>query len=346
MSASAFTPDTHGTPPNDSCTQAGARLSMSALLLATIADTQHEVRRAGSSRLARWKAQALGCVAVLRLVLVSPFQIGGNMDRLLVTLLLGAAGSGLLVTAFSHTNSGPVQIAPFFLLAVVTPLILRAFRLGGSYRQMFAVCAGVGVIMAVTAYVWVVLDPRSAALRMPLVGHVEGLVILFALVLFGSAIAAKLAWETFAPTRSVFGQVMAALLVGCGAFAVVSFIGGLWYTYARAGWPLSASFAVLEAFYFAVLSVVLVVPPLPRRAAACAESGSLGDPCGGALSAAPRRRSIPVARESGSCGVVESPWLVPQLALPPERYRGLWRRLSLAGALGCCVSTTVSRSNN
>ena len=184
------------------------------------------------------------------------------MDRLLVTLLLGAAGSGLLVTSFSHTNSGPVQIAPFFLFAVVTPLILRAFRLGGSYRQMFAVCAGVGVIMAVTAYVWVVLDPRSAALRMPLVGHVEGLVILFALVLFGSALAATLASQPFAPTRSVFGQIMAALLAGCGAFAVVSFIGRLWYTYARAGWPLSASSAVLEALYFAVLSLVLVVPLL------------------------------------------------------------------------------------
>jgi hypothetical protein len=184
------------------------------------------------------------------------------MDRLLVTLLLGAAGSGLLVTSFSHTNSGPVQIAPFFLFAVVTPLILRAFRLGRSYRQMFAVCAGVGVIMAATAYVWVVLDPRSAALRIPLVGHVERLVILLALVLFGGPIAAKLAWKTFAPTRSVFGQVMSALLVGCGAFAVVSFLGGLGYTYARAGWPLSASFAVLEALYFAVLSVVLIVPAL------------------------------------------------------------------------------------
>ena len=192
---------------------------MRALLLATIADTQHEVRGAGSSRLARWKAQALGCVALLRLGLVSPFQIGGNMDRLLVTLLLGAAGSGLLVTSFSHTNSGPVQIAPFFLFAVVTPLILRAVRLGGSYRQMFAVCAGVGVIMAATAYVWVVLDPRSAALRIPLAGHVERLVILLALVLFGSAIAAKLAGGTFSPTRSVFGQVMSALVVGCGAFA-------------------------------------------------------------------------------------------------------------------------------
>jgi hypothetical protein len=206
--------------------------------------------------------QALGCLAVLRLVLVSPFQIGGYMDRLLVTLLLGAAGSGLLVTSFSHTNSGPVQIAPFFLLAVITPLILRAFRLGGSYRQVFAVCAGVGVIMAVTSYVWVVLDPRSAALRMPLAGHVEALVVVFALVLFGSALAATLASQPIAPTRSVFGQIMAGLVAGCGGFAVVSFIGRLWYTYARAGWLLSASFAVLEALYFAVLALVLVVPAL------------------------------------------------------------------------------------
>jgi hypothetical protein len=117
--------------------------------------------------------------------------------------------------------------------------------------------------MGVTAYVWVVLDPRSAALRMPLVGHVEGLVILFALVLFGSALAATLASQPFAPTRSVFGQIMAALLAGCGAFAVVSFIGDAhWYPYTRGSWPLSASFAVLEALYFAVLSLVLVVPLL------------------------------------------------------------------------------------
>jgi hypothetical protein len=185
------------------------------------------------------------------------------MDRLLATLLLGAAGSGLLVTAFSHTNKGPIQIAPFFLLAVVTPLVLRAFRLGGSYRQMFAGCAGVGIMMAVTAYVWVVLDPHSAALRIPLIGHLWRLVVLFALVLFGSALAAKLAWKTFTPTRAVSGQVMAALLAGYGAFAVVSFIRGLWYSYARADWFLvNASFSVLEAFYFAVLSVVLIIPLL------------------------------------------------------------------------------------
>jgi hypothetical protein len=55
---------------------------------------------------------------------------------------------------------------------------------------------------------------------------------------------------------------MSALVVGCGAFAVVSFIGGLWNAFARAGWLLIASFAAVEALYFAALSVVLIVPAL------------------------------------------------------------------------------------
>jgi hypothetical protein len=234
---------------------------------------QHEVRTAGSSHSRRLRAQALGYAALARLVLAYPLAKGGPMRRLLATLLLGSVGSALLVVAFSRSTIGPVQAGPFFLLAVMTPLVLRVFRLGSSYRQMFASCTGVGMMMAATSYVWVVLDPHSAALRIPLPGHLWRIGLLVALVLFGSALAARAAWRGSATTRSIFDDVVTALLVGCIAFAVVSFAITLWYSRVRPDWLLAGtSVSALNAFYFAVLSAALIVPILigvrrflPRR---------------------------------------------------------------------------------
>jgi hypothetical protein len=86
-----------------------------------------------------------------------------------------------------------------------------------------------------------------------------------ALVLFGSVLAARAAWRTSAATRSTFDQIATALLVGCGAFAVVSFaLIPRWILLARRPDPLwlATSLSALDAFFFAAPSAVLIVPVL------------------------------------------------------------------------------------
>ena len=195
------------------------------------------------------------------------------MWRLLATLLLGAIGSALLVAAFSLSTRFPANMGPFVVLAVTTPMVLRVFRLGASYRQVFASCAGVGIMMVATTYVWGFLNLTSP-LQAPVPRQFWSIALLMALVLFGSALAARAAWRTSAATRSTFDQIATALLVGCAAYAVVSFALIPLNSFARRPDQLllAASLSALDAFFFAALSAVLIVPVLlgvrrflPRR---------------------------------------------------------------------------------
>jgi hypothetical protein len=240
---------------------ANAPLNLRNMVRAAMADTQFEVGRA-QTRWQRWKALARGYAAVVRLVLVSPFFIGGDMNRWLATLLLGAVGSGLLLLSFSQTN-GPLAASPFLLLAIVTAVVLRVFKLGNSYWQMFQVCVAVGVIMGATSYFGISFNPRISVL-----GHLWRLAVLLGGVLFVSAVAASVAWAGF-DRRTVFGQMTTAVLVGWTTFAIVAWAMGplswaLGFFFPTSDYWLvwGIAYALVYSFFFAVLSSMLIAPLL------------------------------------------------------------------------------------
>lgn len=188
------------------------------------------------------------------------------MRRLLATLLLGSMGSALLVVAFSRSTWFPLNMVPFVLLAVATPLVLRGLRLGAGYRQMFASCAGVGAMMVATTCVWAAVNAPSSA-RTPVPSQWWRVALLAAFVLFGSALAARAAWHRSADSRSTLDDVATALLVGVSAYAVVALalLPALFPRWsALASRPAAvletAGMSGVEAFMFTVGAAVTIVP--------------------------------------------------------------------------------------
>jgi hypothetical protein len=73
------------------------------------------------------------------------------MPTLLTVAVLGLAGASLLVEMFSVTTSGPAQIGPFFLMAVLAPIVMRLVIGVNARRKMFVTCLAVGTVMVWSA---------------------------------------------------------------------------------------------------------------------------------------------------------------------------------------------------
>ncbi len=76
------------------------------------------------------------------------------MHTLLTVAVLGLAGAALLVEMFSVTTSGPAQISPFFLMAVLAPIVMRLVIEVNTRRTMFVNALAVGTVMSVVFLGW------------------------------------------------------------------------------------------------------------------------------------------------------------------------------------------------
>ncbi|MCX6539015.1 MAG: hypothetical protein NT151_08800 [Acidobacteria bacterium] len=189
----------------------------------TLADLQYEVESAGPDRTRRWIAYLRGCAGLSR-VLINQVMTGRMlMRRWAAVLILGAIGAALLVAASSLKGDlmariGQIEVAPFFLMAIATPVVLRKLGLGAGFRQMFMNCVSVGVMMGGAFIIgslyfvgpqlppWYLLASRFA--------------ILMGFVLFGSALAATIGTDRRGEGQSRFRLAMRGLVWSAGAFGM------------------------------------------------------------------------------------------------------------------------------
>ncbi|MCX6543270.1 MAG: hypothetical protein NTV05_02525 [Acidobacteria bacterium] len=169
------------------------------------------------------------------------------MSRSLVIAVLGLTGAALLVWSETGFRSGPAQVNPFFVMAIVAPIVLRASGIGLHFRQMFANCFAVGLIMGMSFYGW--LNLRHPHPSMPLYGHLWRVAFLVACVAFMSAIVAAVASKTPGGGDPIYRRPLFCLAGGYAAFLIVAvgvpvvrspsaaihflngaFLLGLWFT--------------------------------------------------------------------------------------------------------------------
>src|SRR5258706_3344297 len=120
----------------------------------TIADLQFEVETTRNP----WRrqlARVRGYVAIGRLLVWHGLIWRAPMRTLLTVAVLGLAGAALLVEMFSVTTSGPAQISPFFLMAVLAPIVMRLDIEGNTRGTMFANALGGGTGISVVFLGWV-----------------------------------------------------------------------------------------------------------------------------------------------------------------------------------------------
>jgi len=119
----------------------------------TIADLQFEVETTRNP----WRrqlARVRGYAAIGRLLFWHGLIWRSPMRTLLTVAMLGLAGAALLVEMFSVTTSGPAQISPFFLMAVLAPIVMRLVVGVNTRRKMFVTCLAVGTVMSVVFLAW------------------------------------------------------------------------------------------------------------------------------------------------------------------------------------------------
>jgi hypothetical protein len=227
----------------------------------TLADLQYEALGAGGNAWRRWLALARGYCAIVRLLFRHGLIWRSPMRRLITVLVLGGVGSALLVEILSVSSPGPAGFGAFFLMAVLTPVVLRLLNAGSSYRQMFGNCMGVGMMMATVFFGWIALVDHPS--RLP--WHAYLLAYLFlTCVALGSALAAAAAWKPAAGGEAVYRRRMLHVVAGAATFTACYSVVGLWVGYARGpyGVPNTMSFAAFLGLFFAAVSVAVYLPVL------------------------------------------------------------------------------------
>ena len=228
----------------------------------TLADLQFESQRADGRAGRRLLALLRGYAAIVRLLLWHGLIWRSPMRRLLTVLVLGGIGSALLIEILSLAPGGPAGLSAFFIMAVLTPIVLRILHPGSSYRHAFVSCLSVGLMMSAVLLGWVFPD---AAVRTtyPWYGYVLSSLFMAGCVAAASALAAAVASrpmpESTVRQRMVRVAVSAVVFAACYAFNI------LW----AAIHPLSmAKFVGLFgwvcflAFLFAAVSIVVYLPVL------------------------------------------------------------------------------------
>lgn len=228
----------------------------------TLADLQYEALGAGDSAWRRWLALARGYGAIVRLLFWHGLIWRSPMRCLLTVLVLGGVGSALLMEAMSVVSSGPAGISAFFLMAVLTPIVLRFLNAGTSYRQMFVNCMGVGTIMATVYFGWVVLMDIPS--HLPWYGYFLSYLFVTGCVALGSALAASAAWKPSPGDEPVYRRRMLQIVTGSATFAACYSVIALWFAYARGPHRVfdTLSWAAFLGFFFAAVSAAVYLPVL------------------------------------------------------------------------------------
>jgi hypothetical protein len=230
------------------------------LLAPTVADLQYEVRRAGDNPWRRGVALLRGYVALVRLLAVHSVPWRSPMRRLLAILILGAAGTASLLSVKHVTTIGPAQVAPYFVMALFAPAILRALGLGRTYRQMFVNCLLVGLTMATAHYGWLAIVAPAPSL--PWFGHAWRMAFLMSSVVFVSGIAAAVAWKPPAGSEPAYHHYLVCLAAGGAAFVCAYSGVGLWFAKDATRLAALLSWAAFLGFFFVVVSGAIHLPIL------------------------------------------------------------------------------------
>jgi hypothetical protein len=228
----------------------------------TLADLQFEFQRADGHVGRQQLVLLRGYVAIVRLLLWHGLIWRSPMRRLLTVLVLGLLGSALLGEILSLAPGGPAGLSAFFIMAVLTPIVLRILHPGGSYRHSFVSCLSVGLMMSAVLLGWVF---ANAALRTPPPWYAYVLSSLFTAgcVAAASALAASVASRPM--PESTVRRRMVRVAVSAIVFAACYAINYLW----AAILPLPTArilglfgWVSFLAFLFAAVSIVVYLPVL------------------------------------------------------------------------------------
>jgi hypothetical protein len=247
--------------------------TLRSLVTPTLADLQHEVALADQRRARRWFAYLRGCAGLCRVLIVQLMTGRFPMRRWSVVLTLGIVGAALLIapsflTGVSLFTKGPVQVAPFFLMAIVAPVVLRRLKLGATFPQMFVSCATVGTTMGGVFMAWLLW----VVIRQPLPWYVlaRGVAILLGSVVLGSALAAAVAAERTGDGRPRVRIDLRRLVWSAAAFGVsytVLQLRFVVYNAARVSVAESAGYAIqivcwaaFLAFFFSAVAATVYYP--------------------------------------------------------------------------------------
>jgi hypothetical protein len=170
---------------------------------------------------------------------------------------------------FSVTTSGPAQITPFFLMAVLAPLVLRYVNAESSRREMFGSCMGVGTLMSVG-----ILGRFALVRHEPWSAYAPGLLFLLGCVAVASAmIAIVAATPAAADTRGHRGKLL-NVIASAATFGVCFSLMSALRLHPVGGMGVlnTVSWAVFLGFLFVLVSTGLYLPiltstrrVLPRR---------------------------------------------------------------------------------
>lgn len=233
--------------------------TVAALVEPTIADLQHEVAQAGGDVSRSRSAKLRGYTAVARLLFTGSVFWRTPMRRMLTVVSLGWVGAALFYLVAARSTPDLGRMTPFFVMAVLTPLVLRQMNLASSFRAAFANCLGVGVLMGTALYSWEVWEASAHWSRpLPWYALVLSYAFLLACIAVGSALAAAVASRVATgttPAQRTFRHVAA----GCMAYAACDALLRLSFGF---GGAMALGLASFLGFYFACVSLVVYVPIL------------------------------------------------------------------------------------
>jgi len=193
----------------------------------TFADLHYEVQRAGAHRWQRWLSYLRCYVALSRAFAFGRVIPEGLMPRLAAVVLLGVLGAGSMWgVMWLDIRPAPIQLLPFFVMAVVTPLVLRSLKRGRTYKGTFFDCTCISLFMMLPLVIYL---PQLG--RVPWWVALRGLAILGACIAFAAALIAAVAWKPSGAERPVYHPALLTLLTGACVFALAA--GGTRFWFAR-----------------------------------------------------------------------------------------------------------------
>jgi MFS family permease len=183
---------------------------------------------------------------------------------MLTVAVLGIAGAALLVEMFSVTTSGPAQIGPFFLMAVLAPIVMRLVIGVNTRRKMFVSCLAVGTVMSTVFLAWFAIVKNPG--RAPWYAYAPGLGFLLGCVALTSAIIAIVTTNAAAADRRNVRGSLLGVLGSAGTFGTCYILIGLTglLRHRSPGFVVlnTVSWGVFLAFFFILVSVLIYLPVL------------------------------------------------------------------------------------
>jgi hypothetical protein len=228
------------------------------------ADLEHESRAAASvSR--RYLAHARCYLALARVLVFGVRMWNTQAKWTLAVMALTILGIAPLLSRPALLSHYPGQFAPFVVMAVAAPFVLRLARAARSPFQVMGSCAIITIAMVLSMAAYVGNMPRFGF-------PTRGLITIGITTCVGFVLAAAAAAD--ARSDSSRRRTAIVLLVGAAFYAVIDSTVVLWQLRAYLTWPLGVAVVTSiagGALLFTVPATLVVLPVvmlLRRRAAA------------------------------------------------------------------------------